>query len=135
MTSRSSILYHPTYNILRFLTSQPKAKHVYVINTIGQDGADLTSSGARRFLKSSGARRFLNIQELEDLSNLQEPEDLSNLQEPEDFSHLQKNEDFSPMLTSQQFKTKSPQDKRYTLYHVEDLCPSLAQQASHALNA
>ncbi|KAI3714788.1 hypothetical protein L6452_21748 [Arctium lappa] len=76
-----------------------------------------------------------HLQEPEDFSNLQEPEDFSNLQEPEDFSHLQESEDLSPMLTSQHFKTISPQDKRYIRYHTEDLCPSIAQQASHELNA
>ncbi|KAI3770188.1 hypothetical protein L6452_01312 [Arctium lappa] len=35
----------------------------------------------------------------------------------------------------QHFKTKSPQDKSYILYHAEDLWPSLAQQVSHAFNA
>ncbi|KAI3706854.1 hypothetical protein L6452_24871 [Arctium lappa] len=32
-------------------------------------------------------------------------------------------------------QAKTPQDKRYIMYHAEDLCPSLAQQVSHALNA
>ncbi|KAI3746838.1 hypothetical protein L6452_09280 [Arctium lappa] len=82
------------------------------------------SSEARRFLKSLGSRKFLNHQE------------------PEDFSHLQEPEDFSPLPTClsihqscQHFKTKSPQDKRYIMYHAEDLCLSLAQQVSFALNA
>ncbi|KAI3669353.1 hypothetical protein L6452_40586 [Arctium lappa] len=32
-------------------------------------------------------------------------------------------------------QAKTPQDKRYILYLAEDLCPSFAQQVSHAFNA
>ncbi|KAI3715197.1 hypothetical protein L6452_22169 [Arctium lappa] len=32
-------------------------------------------------------------------------------------------------------QAKTPQDKRYILYLAENLCPSFAQQVSHAFNA
>ncbi|KAI3772892.1 hypothetical protein L6452_04086 [Arctium lappa] len=39
----------------------------------------------------------------------------------------------SPKMSTLQAKT--PQDKRYIMYLAEDLCPSFAQQVSHAFNA
>ncbi|KAI3665829.1 hypothetical protein L6452_44464 [Arctium lappa] len=73
-------------------TPQPKAKYAYLINTIGQDGADLslqepkTSSEAEDF-SIFGSRRPLNLQEPKTSQSLG-AEDLFgsrrllNLQEP-----------------------------------------------------
>ncbi|KAI3729186.1 hypothetical protein L6452_17838 [Arctium lappa] len=67
--------------------------------------------------QSSEAKDFL-VLGAEDLSVLR-AEDLSVFR--------------SPKMSTLQAKTL--QDKRYILYLAEDLCPSLAQQVSHAFNA
>ncbi|KAI3718147.1 hypothetical protein L6452_19000 [Arctium lappa] len=77
------------------------------------------SSGAED-LSIFSSRRFLN---------LQEPK-ISQSSKHEDFSQT-----YCTFLTKSTLQAKTPQDKRYILYLVEDMCPSFAQQVSHAFNA
>ncbi|KAI3718390.1 hypothetical protein L6452_19259 [Arctium lappa] len=72
--------------------------------------------------KKESSRRSLQSSVADDLSL--EAEDVLTSSGAEDLSSLRST-----------LQAKTPQDKRYILYLAEDLCPSFAQQVSHAFNA
>ncbi|KAI3678659.1 hypothetical protein L6452_37960 [Arctium lappa] len=93
----------------------------------------LLSLRSRRLL-SLRSRRPLSLRSRRPLS-LQEPEDLFGNRRLLNLQGLKISPTHCTFLTKSTLQAKTPQDKRYIMYLAEDLCPSLAQQVSHAFNA